>query len=117
MADSSLCPRFGKGMQLLSKRWTALIIHQLLPGPQRFCTIEGKLPISGKLLSERLKELEQEGIVHRAVYPETPVRIEYSLTEKGQALEDVVRGIEKWSYEWIAHPSDAQVKLGYNKEG
>jgi DNA-binding HxlR family transcriptional regulator len=101
MNDSSICPRLEKGMQLIGKRWTALIIYQLLPGPQRFCRIEGKLPISGKLLSERLKELEQEGIVYRAVYPETPVRIEYSLTEKGQALESVVREIEKWSSEWI----------------
>ncbi|WP_270168284.1 winged helix-turn-helix transcriptional regulator [Paenibacillus sp. SYP-B4298] len=108
MEISALCPRLEKGMQLISKRWTALIIHQLLPGPQRFCAIEGNLPISGKLLSERLKELEHEGIVHRAVYPETPVRIEYSLTEKGRALEDVVRGIEKWSYEWITLPSEAQ---------
>jgi DNA-binding HxlR family transcriptional regulator len=88
-------------MQILSKRWAALIVYQLLSGPQRFCTIETALPISGRLLSERLKELELEGIVHREVYPETPVRIEYSLTDKGRALEPVVREIEKWSQAWI----------------
>ncbi|GAA4721993.1 winged helix-turn-helix transcriptional regulator [Brevibacillus fulvus] len=98
---NSLCPRFEKGMQLLGRRWTGLIIHQLLPGPQRFCTIESALPISAKLLSERLKELEQENIVRRDVYPDTPVRIEYSLTAKGLALQTVIHEIEKWSSEWI----------------
>ncbi|MBP1153775.1 DNA-binding HxlR family transcriptional regulator [Paenibacillus sp. PvR098] len=86
---------------MVSKRWVGLIIHQLLSGPQRFCTIESALPISGRLLSERLKELEQEGIIQRDVFPETPVRIEYSLTEKGLALEPVIRGIEGWSLTWV----------------
>ena len=102
MDSFSLCPRVEKGMQMISKRWTILIIYQLLSGPQRFCTIEAALPISGRLLSERLKELEQEGIVHRKVYPETPVRIEYSLTDKGRAMEPIIRELEKWSREWIS---------------
>ncbi|MBP1154656.1 MULTISPECIES: winged helix-turn-helix transcriptional regulator [unclassified Paenibacillus] len=102
MEQSSLCPRFERGMQIISKRWIGLIIHQLLSGPQRFCTIEGALPnISGRLLSERLKDLEHEGIVKREVFPETPVRIEYSLTDKGLALEPVIREIEQWSSQWI----------------
>lgn len=101
MSLSSLCPKFEKGMKMISQRWNGLIIHQLLNGPRRFCHIESSLPISGRLLSERLKELEHEGIIHRHVYPETPVRIEYSLTEKGQALEPVLREIEDWSQKWI----------------
>lgn len=102
MEQSSLCPRFERGMQIISKRWIGLIIHQLLSGPQRFCTIEDALPnISGRLLSERLKNLEHEGIVKREVFPETPVRIEYSLTKKGLALEPVIREIENWSANWI----------------
>ncbi|MBN6188958.1 helix-turn-helix transcriptional regulator [Aneurinibacillus sp. BA2021] len=96
-----LCPRFEKGMQLLGKRWTGLIISQLFAGPQRFCTIEAALPVSGRLLSERLKDLEKEGVVSRHVFPEVPVRVEYSLTEKGRALEPVIREIEKWSQAWI----------------
>lgn len=101
MNQNTLCPKFEKAMKMISQRWTGLIIYQLLSGPQRFCTIESSLPISGRLLSERLKELEQEGIVNRAVYPEKPVRIEYSLTEKGKALEPAMRAIETWSQEWI----------------
>ncbi|SEF64497.1 helix-turn-helix domain-containing protein [Paenibacillus sp. UNC499MF] len=101
MKESNLCPRFEKGMQLISKRWAGLIVYQLLAGPQRFCTIESNLPLSGKILSERLKELEQEGIIRRNVYPETPVRIEYSLTEKGLALEPIIREVEHWSSAWL----------------
>ncbi len=86
MNDSTLCPRFEKGMKFFSQRWTALIIYQLFSGPQRFCTLESSLPVSGRLLSERLKELELEGIVERKVFPETPVRIEYSLTQKRVCL-------------------------------
>lgn len=88
-------------MSILNKRWTGLIVYQLLSGPQRFCAIEAALPISGRLLSERLKDLESEGIVNREVFPETPVRIEYSLTEKGLALEPALREIEEWSYRWV----------------
>lgn len=99
--SSTLCPRFEKAMKMMSQRWTGLVIYQLLSGPQRFCSIESSLPISGRLLSERLKDLEQEGIVKREVFPETPVRIEYSLTDKGKALEPIIREIEKWSQTWI----------------
>jgi DNA-binding HxlR family transcriptional regulator len=99
--DKSICPRFEKAMSLLSQRWTGLIIYQLLGGPQRFCSLESSIGVSGRVLSERLKDLENEGIVKREVFPETPVRIEYSLTDKGSALEPLMRDIEKWSQTWI----------------
>lgn len=102
MNQPSICPRFEKGMQIISKRWAGLIVHQLFSGPKRFCAIETALPsISGRLLSERLKDLEHEGIVKREVFPETPVRIEYSLTDKGRALEPVIQGIQTWSQSWV----------------
>jgi DNA-binding HxlR family transcriptional regulator len=99
--DKSICPRFEKAMTILSQRWTGMIIYQLLSGPQRFCTIESSVGVSGRVLSERLKDLENEGIVRREVHPETPVRIEYSLTEKGKALEPLMKEIEKWSQSWL----------------
>lgn len=102
MDQSQICPTFEKAISLLSQRWTGLIIFQLLSGPQRFCTLEtGIKGISGRVLSERLKALEVRGIVNREVYPETPVRIEYSLSEKGLALEPVLSEIEKWSQVWL----------------
>ncbi|WP_077213112.1 winged helix-turn-helix transcriptional regulator [Bacillus dakarensis] len=101
MEKSVICPRFEKAISLLSQRWTALVIYQLLQGPQRFSEIQTSVGISGKVLSDRLKDLEQQGIINRKVIPETPVMIEYSLTEKGASLEPILREIEKWSQCWI----------------
>ncbi|MBD0383803.1 winged helix-turn-helix transcriptional regulator [Paenibacillus sedimenti] len=104
-SQSQMCPRFEKAVEILSKRWTSLIVFQLLSGPQRFVQIDHALPnLSGKVLSERLKELEQEGIVKRVVFPESPVRIEYSLTDKGRALAPIFVEIGKWSSEWLPVP-------------
>ena len=111
MGESTLCPKFHKAVEILSKRWNGLIINQLLSGKQRFCTINSSMPISGRLLSERLKELENEGIVSREVYPEVPVRVEYTLTEKGLALKNVFKEIDLWSQEWI------QINNEDNKSG
>ncbi len=99
--DISICPKFEHAMRLISQRWVGMIIHLLLEGPQRFHSFEETLGISARVLSERLKDLENEGLVHRHVYPETPVRIEYSLTKKGQALETVLKQIEMWARDWI----------------
>ncbi|MCM3037663.1 helix-turn-helix transcriptional regulator [Bacillus pumilus] len=102
MNQSDMCPRFEKAVELLSKRWVALIVFQLLSGPQRFSEIEAALTnLSGRVLSERLKELEAAGIVKREVFAETPVRIEYSLTDMGRSLAPVFEEIAKWSTEWI----------------
>ncbi|MBY3619653.1 helix-turn-helix transcriptional regulator [Acinetobacter sp. CUI P1] len=106
MKSTDLCPQLQKSMDIIGRRWTGLIIYQLLQGPQRFNVIEAALPISGRLLSERLKELELEGIVLREVFPETPVRIQYSLTDKGLALETVIRDLQRWSKIWIDCSSD-----------
>ncbi|GAB3062131.1 hypothetical protein JCM19029_06260 [Salinicoccus sesuvii] len=78
-----------------------MVIYQMLEAPQRFGEIQNAIGISGKVLSDRLKDMEQEGLIKRDVYPETPVVIEYSLTEKGRSLEPVLRNIEKWAEEWI----------------
>lgn len=97
MSHYELCPKFEAAMQLLGKRWMGLIISQLLVGPQRFGEMESSLPISGKLLSERLKELEKWGVVTRNVYPEIPVRIEYELTERGRDMEPIIKAIQYWA--------------------
>lgn len=102
MNQSDICPRFEKAVELLSKRRVALIVFQLLSSPQRFSEIEAALTnLSGRVLSERLKEPEAAGIVKREVFAETPVRIEYSLTDMGRSLAPVFEEISKWSTEWI----------------
>lgn len=99
--NRTVCPKFLTAMQFIAKRWMFLIVHQLLQGPKRFCEIEAALPISARLLTERLKELEKSGIVQRKVYPDSPNRVEYSLTEKGLALTPAIRELEKWAQRFV----------------
>jgi DNA-binding HxlR family transcriptional regulator len=97
---SDICPKFEAAMGILGKRWNGLIIHQLLEGPKRFSELEHAILLSGKVLSDRLKELEDEGIVVRHVHAETPVRIEYDLTEKGHDLRGVLDAVADWADTW-----------------
>lgn len=102
MDYTKMCPKYEAGIEILGKRWTGLIIRVLLGGPKRFRDMKQIMPeMSDKMLTERLKELEAAGILTRHVYPETPVRIEYRLTEKGRELESVVKAIQDWSEKWM----------------
>lgn len=97
------CPEFHHAVELIGRRWTGAIIRAMLAGAVRFTDIAATVPgLSDRLLSERLKELEQEGVVERTVYPETPVRIEYHLTAKGQELAPVVESLSEWAERWAA---------------
>jgi DNA-binding HxlR family transcriptional regulator len=101
MEDQPLCPKFEAAFELLGKRWTGLIIKVLLDGPKRFKDISEKITgMSDRMLSERFKELETAGILRRSVYPETPVRIEYELTEKGRSLHLTMNEVQKWAEMW-----------------
>lgn len=101
MEKYHMCPKFENAFELLGKRWTGLIIRTLMSGQKRFSDIADVIPnMSARMLTERLKELESEGIVVRNVYPEIPVRIEYELTEKGQELRSVMDEIQKWAEKW-----------------
>jgi len=102
----ALCPRFEAAMKILGKRWTGLVIRVLLDGPARFSEMAARIPeMSDRMLAERLRELEVEGIVRRDVFPETPVRIEYRLTEKGRALAPVMDQVHAWADQWLLVPS------------
>ncbi|MGE6629731.1 winged helix-turn-helix transcriptional regulator [Bacillus sp. NPDC077027] len=99
--EFALCPKIHQAFLLLGKRWNGHIIHVLLDGPKRFKDLTDIIPsISQKMLAERLKELEQEGIIKRNVLPETPVKVIYSLTEKGSALNDVFQEVSVWANEY-----------------
>jgi DNA-binding HxlR family transcriptional regulator len=101
MEKYHMCPKFEAAFELLGKRWTGLIIRTLLSGQKRFSEIADAIPnMSARMLTERFKELEKEGIVVRKVYPETPVRIEYELSEKGRELESAMDEIQKWAEKW-----------------
>jgi DNA-binding HxlR family transcriptional regulator len=100
--SKNICPRYQAAVEIIAQRWTALIIKVLMPGPRRFSELADELEVvSDRVLSERLKELEQAGILTRRVIPDPPIRVEYTLTEKGQALGPIVDAIETWSHDWI----------------
>jgi DNA-binding HxlR family transcriptional regulator len=101
--DPAYCPLFARAIGILGKRWSGPIVKALLAGLSRFSELEAAIPgLSAKLLSERLRELEAEGIVTRSVRAEHPVRIEYTLTEKGRDLAAVISAVEAWAGTWLA---------------
>jgi len=103
---SGLCPRYHHAVELIGRRWAGAIVNILLRGPARYNEIRTEIPdISDKMLAERLKELELEGVVARTVIPEPPVGVEYRLTEKGRALEPAVNAIGKWAEKWVPAPA------------
>ncbi len=97
----SLCTRFHRASELIGRRWTGAIIFVLLKARCRFATLRDAIPdITDRMLSDRLQELEAEGIVERTVIPDTPVRVEYALTRKGRALGGAIGAISEWADKW-----------------
>lgn len=94
---NKICVKFESASKVISQKWVGLIIHQLLEGPKRFKDLEHEISISSKVLSDKLRFLEQNDLITRNVYPETPVRIEYQLTQKGFDLQPVMESIEHWA--------------------
>ncbi|MEU1542383.1 helix-turn-helix domain-containing protein [Actinacidiphila glaucinigra] len=100
--EPDFCPRYHLAVEMIGRRWAGVILRELLRGATHFRQISDAIPdITDKLLSDRLKRFEQEGVVERHVLPTTPVTIEYRLTAKGRALEEVVREISTWAESWL----------------
>lgn len=105
---SAFCAVYQHTVELIGRRWTGAIVRALLSGVTRFSDLSETVPgLSDRMLAERLKELEAAGIVLRTVIPETPVRVEYSLTAKGRDLDAVIQAVAAWAERW--EPSEAPV--------
>ncbi len=99
---ANVCPHFRRAVELIGRRWTGAILSALLGGARRFTDVSQAVPgLSDRLLSERLKELESEGIVVRVVDLASPARVEYQLTEKGRDLHEVTDAVTSWAYRWL----------------
>ena len=95
------CSAYHHAIELIGKRWTGAIVFVLMDGPLRFSEVKSLVPdLSDRLLSERMKELESEGIVERRVIDDMPVRVEYTLTAKGRGLEPALRSLKVWARSW-----------------
>lgn len=98
---SAFCPKYHQAVELIGRRWTGAILRALLSGVNRFSDLCDTVPgLSDRMLAERLKELEAQGIVQRTVIPDTPVRVEYSLTAKGRDLQAVIQAVSRWAETW-----------------
>ncbi len=87
--------------EIIGAKWTALLVHDLSEGPRRFSQLERScVGISPRTLSERLRVLEDEGIVARHSYPESPPRVEYELTQKGEALLPIIDAMREFGHDW-----------------
>ena len=105
----SVCVRsVKKVMDVFGGKWAFLVLEQLHIGPMRFNQIQKALGISTKSLTDTLRHLEHEGIIHREVFPTVPVTVEYSLTEKGTSFDDVLLAMKAWGQQWSNEEEEAQ---------
>ena len=105
MGSNDTCPVCNTA-EIISGKWTLLVIRDLAEGCSRFCELERSLEgISPRTLSLRLRALEAEGIVARKTYPEVPPRVEYSLTTKGRALVPLIDLMRDYGRHWLTNGS------------
>jgi len=110
---SRFCPKFHHAVELIGRRWSGAILNAMLPGPQCFNELLSVVPgLSDRLLTERLRELESEGLVYRNVLPGPPVRVSYEMTEKGKDLEPVIRSLQEWADRWMNMPNESKTQRG-----
>jgi DNA-binding HxlR family transcriptional regulator len=110
--DRIVCP-VARTAEIVSGKWTLLVIRDLTTGTKRFSELERSLEgISPKTLSERLAALEREGILHRQTYAEVPPKVEYSLTEKGHALATLIEAMREYGNKWLGCGCDQPDKSG-----
>ncbi|HLY32355.1 MAG TPA: helix-turn-helix domain-containing protein [Ktedonobacterales bacterium] len=106
--DRIVCP-VARTAEIVSGKWTLLIIRDLTTGTKRFSELERSLEgISPKTLSERLTALEREGMLSRRTYAEVPPKVEYSLTEKGQALASLIEAMREYGTRWLGATGDCE---------
>ena len=103
-----LCRKFHHASELIGRRWTGAILYILMNCRCRFAMLREAIPdITDRMLSERLQELEEEGIVERTVIPDTPVRVEYALSAKGRGLASAIEAISVWAEKYVVEPPSA----------
>ena len=103
------CP-FATSQKLLAGKWSLLIMHELSEGPVRFRELERRLyPITQATLTRALRQMEDDGLVHREVYGTIPPKVEYSLTEVGAGFKTVLASLEKWGNQYIDYMKAAPV--------
>jgi len=99
--NRKVCNVFHNAIEIIGRRWTGVIIYTLFSGPKRFSEFAQAIPeLSSRLLTERLKELEDNFLIAREVISDRPIQVIYSLTEKGKALKPILESVAQWGHDW-----------------
>ena len=97
-ASTEVCPKFHAAVELIGRRWAGAILFKLIDGPHYFRELLAAIPgISDRLLSQRLRDLEAEGLVERTVHEGAPARVSYCLSQAGRELEPALRELYRWA--------------------
>jgi DNA-binding HxlR family transcriptional regulator len=108
--NTKVCQLFHNAIEIIGRRWTGAIIYSLCSGPKRFCEFNEAIPeLSSRLLTERLKELEEYGLIRREVSTERPIQVSYSLTEKGLELQPIFENLGEWANKWKNQPAETGI--------
>ena len=103
-----VCARFHTAIELIGAKWSGAVLRALFTGSHRFAEIRAAIPgVSDIMLTRRLRELEDAGLVERRVMPTSPVHVEYHLTQMGREAGPVLDAVIGWSHKWIPLPADA----------
>ncbi len=90
-------------LSIISGKWKLTILNRLLPGPQRYSDIKKLIPaITEKMLTQQLREMEEDGIIKRKVYPVVPPKVEYSFTELGEELKGIFHSLSAWGQNFVS---------------
>jgi len=103
-----VCARFHAAIELIGAKWSGAVLQALFTGSHRFADIRAAIPgVSDMMLTRRLRELEDAGLVERRVIPAAPVHVEYHLTQMGREAGPVLDAVISWSHKWIPVPAGA----------
>jgi DNA-binding HxlR family transcriptional regulator len=101
-----VCARFHAAIELIGAKWSGAVLQALFTGAYRFADIRAAIPgVSDVMLTRRLRELEDAGVVERWVLPSSPVHVEYHLTQMGSEAGPVLDAVIEWSHKWIPVPA------------
>ncbi|BAZ27577.1 putative transcriptional regulator [Cylindrospermum sp. NIES-4074] len=102
--DSKLTCEVETTLKVIGGRWKVLIIRELIVGVKRFGELQRSLPgITQKMLTQQLREMEEDGIIHREIYPQIPPKVEYSLTPLGESLKPILYAMHEWAIQHLGN--------------
>jgi DNA-binding HxlR family transcriptional regulator len=104
-------------LKVIGGRWKVLIIRELMAGIKRFGQLQRALPgITQKMLTQQLREMEEDGIIHREVYPQIPPKVEYSLTPLGETLQPILYAMHEWAVQRFAQTNNNKTEVRSQNE-